>query len=479
MRIESEKSKVKNQKSKVLALLIFTFWFLIFDLRLPCLFSVNLPGDLLSALSKGQASRLLTKASSGPLPDGRGSVSCSKHASTILSRARKQAAFGLFQQPASAGTEPLKFLISVEQQSITAPLPARVTLHLHNSGQVPLWLYRHAQDPETLRQMDARPLSAEEAEKTNRTTGGSTLNVHLEPIGVGVGIPGKTPQPTTSAASKVLTSPGLPHPRLVKLDPGEDYEEKAVIQLSPAQAKAEGQEEPVGGRYRFTAIYGAKYSNGEEFSKELGVSIWQGEVASNTIELELKLPEPSWQGSLAGTVKGSENQPAGGVLVSLSDHQERLVDQALTDLEGRFAFGHLPLGLYWVTVRRPDVTVDTATFRHAELTSAAPTGTMEILLLPSETYEPKQMLHKPVLLRVLSSAGAPRGSVTLESTWSSGTVLDNVKGETSGDGTVTLNLIPGRNYLALRQRGCPKQEQRLDVRPGSGIDDFKLTLECK
>lgn len=379
----------------------------------------------------------------------------------------------------SAETEPLKFLISVEQQSITVPLPVRLTLHLHNSGQVPVWLFRHAQDPETLRQMDARPLSAEEEQKTNRTMGGSTLNLRLEPIGVRTGPTGKTQQPTTSAASRVLASVGLPHPRLVKLDPGEDYEEKAVIQVSPAQAQREGQEEPVWGRYRLTAIYGAKYSNGDEASRDLGVSIWQGEVASNTIELDLKPPERSWQGSLAGTVKGSQNQPAGGVLVSLSDQQERLVDQALTDLEGQFAFRHLPLGLYWVTVRRPDVTVDTATFRHAELTSGVPAGTMEILLLPPETYEPKQVLHKPVLLRVVSSSGPPRGDITLESTWSSGTVLDNVKGETSGDGTATLNLIPGRNYLTLRQRGCPKQEQRLDVRPGSGIDDFKLTLECK
>jgi len=98
-------------------------------------------------------------------------------------------------------------------------------------------------------------------------------------------------------------------------------------------------------------------------------------------------------------------------------------------------------------------------------------------LLPPETYEPKQVLHKPVLLRVVNNAGGAIGGVTLESTWSSGTVLDNVKGETSDDGTATLNLIPGRNYLTLRQRGCPKQEQRVEVRPGNGMDDFKLILE--
>jgi hypothetical protein len=451
----------------------------------------------------------------------------------------------------STATEPLKFLISVEQQSIMAPLPTRVTLHLHNSGQAPVWLYRHVQDPDTLRQADAQPVSAEEEEKVNRTTGGSTLTLRLEPVGVGSGLSGtgvspvsnhgrngratsvKTPHPADAgetgkgakgesgsspfslflpspfpslpsgaskvlasvglpqnmvplarargfeAASKLLASVGLPHPRLVKLGPGEDYEEKAVIQISPAQGPADRQEERVWGRYRLTAIYGAKYSNGDEASRDLGVSIWQGAVASNTIEIELRPPDPSWQGSVAGTVKGSQNQPTGGALVSLSDQQERLVNQALTDFDGQFAFGHLPLGLYWVTVRRPEADVDTSTFRHAELTSAAPAGTMEVLLLPPETYEPKQVLHKPVLLRIVNAAGLPRGGVILESTWSSGTVLDNVKGDTSANGTVTLNLIPGRNYLTLRQRGCPKQEQRVDVRPGSGMDDFRLTLECR
>jgi len=40
----------------------------------------------------------------------------------------------------------LKLLISVEQQSITAPIPARVTLHLHNAGEKTLWLYRRARN---------------------------------------------------------------------------------------------------------------------------------------------------------------------------------------------------------------------------------------------------------------------------------------------------------------------------------------------
>jgi hypothetical protein len=83
-----------------------------------------------------------------------------------------------------------------------------------------------------------------------------------------------------------------------------------------------------------------------------------------------------------------------------------------------------------------------------------------------------------VLFRVTDPAGRPLGKVSLEVIWSSGTVLDNVKGETLEDGTVALELIPGRNFATLRRRGCPKQDQRVDVTPGGGIDGFKLILEC-
>jgi hypothetical protein len=379
----------------------------------------------------------------------------------------------------STGAQPLKLLVSVEQPSIAAPFPARLTLHLHNFGQVPVWLYRHAQDPDTLRQMVAMPTGDEEEQKASHTTGGSTVVVRLEPATGPLAQTAGAAPTVVAAETKVLTSVGLPHPTLVKLRPGEDYEEKAVIRLSPAQSRADGRDEPLWGHYRLTGTYAATYSNGDEVSPDLDVILWQGELTSNTIELELRPPPASSSASVAGTVKDSQNQPSAGALVSLSDRQEHLVDQQLTDLEGRFAFDHLPLGLYWITVRKPAVNVETTTFRHVELTATAPAGTMDLLLFPPETYEPKQVLHKPVLLRVVNGAGKPAAGATLESTWSSGTVLDSVKGETSDDGTVTLNLIPGRNYVTVRQRGCPKQEQRLDVRPGGGIDDFKLRLDCK
>jgi hypothetical protein len=83
-----------------------------------------------------------------------------------------------------------------------------------------------------------------------------------------------------------------------------------------------------------------------------------------------------------------------------------------------------------------------------------------------------------VLFRVTDSAGQPLDKVLLEVIWSSGTVLDRVKGNTLEDGTVALELIPGRNFATLRRRGCPKEDQRVDVASGGGIDAFKLVFAC-
>jgi hypothetical protein len=32
--------------------------------------------------------------------------------------------------------------------------------------------------------------------------------------------------------------------------------------------------------------------------------------------------------------------------------------------------------------------------------------------------------------------------------------------------------------VTLKRRGCPKDEKRVDVTQGDGIDDFKLALDC-
>ena len=366
-------------------------------------------------------------------------------------------------------TEPnsLKLVIFVEQQQITAPFPARVTLHLHNSGQTALWLYRHARDPAAFELTAARRLELAES-GASYTTGGSVLSVRLEPA--------EAREVATPAETHVLESVGLPHPRLARLAPGEDYEEKAVIHLAPASVGSEGGRKPLWGRYRFSITYSAKFSNAEETERGLGLVVWQGDVNSNTVDLELR--PPAGTASLAGATIGPESRPVSSVLVSLSDGDQRLIDQTLSDSQGRFSFTELPPGLYWVTARRANSQVDTVVFRHVELTQAEPAGVIELPLLPPEVYQPKQMLHKPVLLRVTDSAGRPAENVALEITWSSGTVLDNVKAQTGDDGAAAVLLIPGRNFVTLKRRGCPKEEQRIDVAPGDGIDDSKLILEC-
>jgi hypothetical protein len=242
--------------------------------------------------------------------------------------------------------------------------------------------------------------------------------------------------------------------------------------------KTDSGEKPIWGHYRLSVVYHAKYSNAEEITRNLGSEVWQGATTSNTIDLELLAPPPAPQGSMAGSVTGPDGRPVRDAVVSLSNQQERLLDQVTTESTGRFSFTHLPIGFYWVTARLAKANKDTVVFRHVELTPAEPAGAIELAMLPKENYEAKGWLHKPVLFRVTDPAGAPRGQVMLEVTWSNGSVLDSVKGQTSDDGTVALELIPGRNFVTLSRRSCPKQEDRIDVTGGPGIDGFKLTLEC-
>jgi len=368
----------------------------------------------------------------------------------------------------TADANALKLLISVETQTITAPFPARVTLHLHNAGRQPLWLYRKARDPVAI-QREARHVALDSDEHPSAyAAGGSTATVRLEPA--------DSRNVRTPAEGTVLESVGMPHPKLVRPAPGDDYDEKAVIRLVPAMAGTEASAKPVWGRYRLSVVYRAQFLNAEEIERNLGLVVWQGEVSSNTLDLDLR--PPTGQGSVAGPALGADSRPIPGILVSLSDEQERLIGQTLTDTQGRFFFSQLPFGLYWVTARRVNSPTDTMVFRHVELTSSEPAGALDLPLLPAEVYEPKQMVHKPVLFRVVDSSGHPADAVGLEITWSSGTVLDNVKVRTTEDGTAVADLIPGRNYVTLRRHGCPKEEQWVEVAAGGGIDDAKLTLEC-
>jgi hypothetical protein len=357
---------------------------------------------------------------------------------------------------------PLKLLISVEQQSIAAPFPARLTLHLHNAGNETVWLYRHAQG-----KLPAPRLLEEDT--SAQSTGGSILAVKLAPASAG--------QATISnpAQATVFESVGLPKPKLVRLAPGEDYEEKTSIRLTPALSEVQ---KPMWGAYRLTLTYKAEYSNAEQIQRNLKATVWQGEVSSNTIEVQLQPASPASRSQVSGTVDTPDSAPIRDAIVSLTDQAERLVDQMASDPEGRYSFSNLPPGLYWVTARRDGATEDTAVFRHVELTPSEPSATQELVIIPQEIYEPRKMFHKPVLFRVTDNAGRALDRVSLEATWSNGPVVDNVKGETGSDGAVALELIPGRNFVTLKRHGCPKQDERADVAAGAGIDGFAYTLEC-
>jgi len=363
----------------------------------------------------------------------------------------------------AASDTSLKLLISIEQQSIAAPFPARVTLHVHNAGNETVWLYRHARGklptPRRLLEEDSGP----------QPTGGSMLTVKLEAVSAGQAAI------SNPAQGAVFESVGFPKPKLLRLAPGEDYEERTTIRLTPALSEVQ---KSIWGTYRLSITYKAQYSNAEEIQRNLKVTVWQGEVSSNTIEVQLQPRGPESRGQVSGTVNTPDSAPIRDAIVSLTDHAERLMDQTTSDPEGRYSFSGLPPGLYWITVRRDGATEDTAVFRHVQLTPSEASATQELVMIPAEIYEPQKMLHKPVLFCITDSAGRPLERVGLETTWSNGPVLENVKGETGSDGAVALELIPGRNFVTLKRRGCPKQEERADVAAGEGIDGFEFTLEC-
>jgi len=364
---------------------------------------------------------------------------------------------------AAAVDAPLKFVVSVEEQSIPAPYPARLTLHLHNSGSETLWLYRHA------RAKLPPPLRFSDEDTGPQTTGGSTLTVRLEPVSTG--------QETISspAQAEVFDSIGLPKPALAVLAPGDDYEEKASVRLTPAVSEIQ---KPFWGAYRLTATYKAEYSNADEIQRDLKAALWQGEVSSNTIEVQLQPPTPDSHCDVSGTVDTPDSVPISGALVSLSDKAERLVDQTESDPDGKYSFSALPPGFYWVTARRHLATEATVVFRHVELTNSVPSMTQQLVLISEDVYEPKKMLHKPVLFRVTDNAGAPLEHVDIDVTYANGDLVDNVKGQTGKDGIVALTVIPGRNFVTLKRHGCPKQDERADVAAGGGIGAFQFAFSC-
>jgi hypothetical protein len=375
---------------------------------------------------------------------------------------------------ASAPAPTLAVTLTLEHNTIAQPFPARITLHLHNAGPQALWLYRHVRDPEDLARAQRR-MAQTNAAGGNASAGGSSLIIHLE-----AATSPRSPAQSLSEppGGKVMASIGMPHPHLVKLAPGGDVTEGAVIALNPALVSRGGNDAPLWGHYHFSVVYKASYSNADALSRDLGVDIWQGEAASNTVDVDLE-PAPAFaSGSISGRAMNAIGQVLPSMQVSLSDGQSHVIAQMITGVDGNFAFHHLPLGTYWATVRPLAGTDETAAYDHAELRADAPNATVNLVPLETEAYEPKQLWHKPVLLKVTSSAGAPLADVAVEALYSSGTVAETVKGETDSDGAVALDLIPGRNYVTLKHRKCANHDARVDVAEGDGIDGSILQYDC-
>jgi len=358
----------------------------------------------------------------------------------------------------------LRLLISMGQPFVAEPDAARILLHIHNPTQQTLWLYRRARGkhPPVERVYDEN--------RPAETSGGSTVEVRLQPVDAQAAQAAISPAEATT-----LEYVQMPKPRLVKLAAGGDYEETSIVQLRPA--RAEGQK-PIWGTYRLAVVYGASFSNGEEFQRNLGATLWQGEATSNAITVELRPALPDSVGVLGGSTLGPDLQPRAGIRVSLQDEQGQLIDQQVTEPDGRFSFVHLPLALYWVTGRREAAPEDTVTFRHEELTSATPNVNTQLVFYPAEIYEAKKLVHKPALLRVFDSSGQPLGRIELDATFSNGQVVDDVKATSGDDGTAVMELLPGRSSVSLNRHGCAEQVERADVSPGVGVENFKFIFDC-
>lgn len=366
--------------------------------------------------------------------------------------------------PGQMGAPPLRLLISLQKPFEAEPEAARIFLQIHNSSTQPVWLYRRAHGPRTV-----EPIISEE-NKPNETQGGSTVDIHLRLADAQA-----VKSIVSPAEGKVLEYVLMPKPRLEKVEPNADYKETSIVRLRPARADGD---KSIWGAYQLTVSYSAAYSNAQEIQRNLAVNLWQGEVTSNTIPVDLRPPLPDSTGVLTGSTLNKDLQPRAGMRVSLQNEQGLLIDQEVTGVDGKFSFEHLPLALYWVTGRQEGAAEDTVTYRHQELTPAAPSGDVQLVFYPQEINDQKQMEHKPVLFRVFDPQGKPAWGVDLDATFSNGEILDDVKGATDADGTVVLELLPGRNSVSLKKRGCAEQVERADVAPGVGADGFKYVYDC-
>ncbi len=370
----------------------------------------------------------------------------------------------------SARAEDLKLLVSVQRQDISLPNPVRATLHFHNAGQQTVWLYRPVRSKQAADQSNSIPMGTG-GQGSGQTYGGSTLEVHL----MAMSPPANA---TKGAAGRgfVIGPDALPFPRLVRLGPGKDYDEKVNIHVGPAEIKTGRGNQSVWGRYSFSVTYSADYSNAEILARDVNATLWRGQVSSNAVTLDLQ--PPTAQGSITGTVLDSIGRPFNGALVTLSDVNENALDQLYSDMDGRFSFTHLPLGRYWVTVREPDSSRDTSVFRLIELNQANPTAKVRVMILPVESDKADRLLHKPVLFHIVDNKGHPIAKVKLAILLTTGNVIENVKAETKDDGFTAVSLIPGLNLVTFRLPGCGDEERQADVAYGPGVDGFKFVYTC-
>jgi Carboxypeptidase regulatory-like domain len=374
------------------------------------------------------------------------------------------AAFGA----AAFGAQPLTLAISTESATVSPPYPFRLTLHFLNAGKKTIWLYRPVRDASQMGELRPPPPDVEQPGPRS-TGGGSSLEVHLASAKV------STEAEPTSAM--VLAPVEMPHPNLIRVEPGGEAEEHVLIHFTPAQAAKGAQKNPLWGLYKLSVTYRARYSNGAQIERLLGVDLWHAEAESNTLQISLQPGEG--RGEVTGTVADSDSESAPRMLVSLSDKDERLIGQELSDRDGEFRFDGLPWGLYWVTVRRPSAGEVTAVFQHVVLGPAAPSATVSLMLLPASITEPKQIQHKPVLVKVADQYGRPASGVQLQSIFSNEAVVENMKGRTGSDGVAALELIPGSNFLTLKAPGCAEEERRMDVAAGGGVDAFQFGVNCQ
>ncbi|HUY15175.1 MAG TPA: carboxypeptidase-like regulatory domain-containing protein [Terriglobia bacterium] len=371
-------------------------------------------------------------------------------------------AYGQASHPAP---QPLTLEISVNTQAVTAPLPIRVTLHVHNSGAQAIWLYRPVRD------------AAEAGADMDRPRGGSTLVTRISPLNLPAGA-----VVNLAAIGKVMKPAKLPHPKLVQLDPGGDFEETLAIRILPALLRGPSGSSgnlPFWGSYRFSVIYGAGYPNGDDLRRDVGVVPWEGGVTSNALEITLAAPPASDRGSVSGSIVNQQSGFVGDAVVSLSAQDGHLLNQMVTNSSGRFSFSSLPPGTYWVTVREEGSTQAGGMYEHATLTADQPETSLKLLLAREDISDAKKLLHKPVLFRVTDSANQPVDGALLDDTWSDGPVMEDLKGRTGAAGVVVMDVLPGSNYVSVKKKGCRSKDERSQVSSDIGVDGFNLIFDCE